>query len=372
MQTFNNIQQLFAEWGKGEQQNPRRDFKQEILAELHTTAPAKKFRPKVLWIPTGVVAFAVIVFALLTTLNQPRYRSERTDQSEGLRYNSGATSWLGESQNYSNFVPRTLDYFAKPETPITDTREFLKKSYGANFRSRHVQDLTSRLETIIRGFNGRIDSSNSSEKSGYISFVVPADKFDSFRNELKGLVGDKFFSENTSAQNLLPEKRSIEEQQAGTQTTITGLQSQKEQLDATYAKRTQSLQSQIKDNEKAIAELQKREQTPEIQSQIQIYRNNVGSLHGQLNQESSNYQTNLNTINTQLAAQEERMQELDKQDQSLTDNVATVTGNITVSWISVWQIINLYLPMRWIIPIALLGIIVAYSIFRPKQKIILP
>ena len=103
--------------------------------------------------------------------------------------------------------------YQNPDVPITDTREFLKMYYNASMRTRDVPALTRKVETTVRGYDGRIDSESSSGTYGYVSFAVPQTKYDSFRAELEGLVGSRFLSVNISSQNLLSQKVSIEEQQ---------------------------------------------------------------------------------------------------------------------------------------------------------------
>src|SRR3989344_2274624 len=94
-----------------------------------------------------------------------------------------------------------------------DTREFLKVSYGAEMQTRDVPALTRRVESTVRGADGRVDNTTSSREYGYVSFVVPMSKYDAFRDELETLVGSRFLTVNISSQNLLPQKVSIEEQQ---------------------------------------------------------------------------------------------------------------------------------------------------------------
>lgn len=94
--------------------------------------------------------------------------------------------------------------------PVTDTREFLKTDYNATIRTRDISTLTRRIETTVRGFGGRIDSSNSSQKWGSVSFVVPAGKFDSFRDEIESLTDARFITTEIRNENLLPQVRNIE------------------------------------------------------------------------------------------------------------------------------------------------------------------
>lgn len=109
------------------------------------------------------------------------------------------------------------DYYPYPypnsDVPVSDTREFLKVYYNASMLTRNVLSLTRRVEESVRGYGGRIDQESSSQKYGYLSFVLPQSKYNEFRAELESLVGSRFLTLNISSQNLLSQKVSIEEQQ---------------------------------------------------------------------------------------------------------------------------------------------------------------
>src|SRR3989344_4114795 len=110
--------------------------------------------------------------------------------------------------------------YPNPDVPVTDTREFLKIYYNASMQTRDVPSLTRRVETTVRGYDGRIDNESSAEKYGYVSFALPQSKYDAFRTELEGLVGSRFLKVNISSQNLLSQKVSIEEQQKQADTAL--------------------------------------------------------------------------------------------------------------------------------------------------------
>ncbi|MEQ1500536.1 MAG: hypothetical protein ABL917_04180, partial [Parcubacteria group bacterium] len=90
--------------------------------------------------------------------------------------------------------------YPNPAVPVSDTREFLKTYYSAYMRTRNVQSLTNRVETVVRGYDGRIDNQSSSEKYGSVSFAMPQGKFSAFRAELESLIGSRFININISSQ----------------------------------------------------------------------------------------------------------------------------------------------------------------------------
>src|SRR3989338_2695499 len=89
--------------------------------------------------------------------------------------------------------------YPNPDVPVTDTREFLKIYYSASMRTRDVPALTRRVETTVRGYDGRIDTESSAEKYGYVSFALPQVKYDTFRAELESLVDSRFLKVNISS-----------------------------------------------------------------------------------------------------------------------------------------------------------------------------
>lgn len=217
--------------------------------------------------------------------------------------------------------------YPNPDVPITDTREFLKVYYSAFMRARNVQGLTRRVETTVRGFGGRIDQQSSSQYYGSVSFAVPQSKYDAFRTEVESLVPSRFITTNISSQNLLPQKQSIEEQQKQAGETLANYRAERQKIITTHSATVQSLQAQLA---------------------ASTDQGVIASLTQQLANENSSYTALLNTIERRIASAEKMQKALQTQDQELLDNVATVTGTISIEWISLWGIALLYLPGYWI------------------------
>ncbi|MES2088343.1 MAG: DUF4349 domain-containing protein [Patescibacteria group bacterium] len=238
--------------------------------------------------------------------------------------------------------------YYNPDVPVTDTREFLKVYYNAYMRSRDVQALTHRVETTVRGYDGRIDQESSSEKYGSVSFAVPQSKYDAFRAELEGLVGRRFITVNVSSQNLLPQKLSIEEQQKQADTQLADYKTTRQKIVTTHAGVVQSIQARIDADEKQLAMLRAQTSTPQIEAQIVSFSNDLLSLKQQLAKESASYTSQLANIDTNIKYAQEWVEKVKTQDKTLLDNVATVTGTVSIQWISLWEIALLYLPGYWI------------------------
>ena len=243
--------------------------------------------------------------------------------------------------------------YYNPDVPVTDTREFLKVNYNASMRSRDVQGLTRRVETTVRGYSGRIDQESSSPQYGSISFAIPMSKYDAFRNDIEALVGSRFLTVNISSQNLLPQKQSIEQQQAQADSNLSDLKTQRAQTVTDHSNKVKSLQSQLDANTVAQAAL-RAEVTNDagrqaaIASQLAQLATQATALKTSLDGQNSNYANSIASLDSNIKYATDVQKAVQTQDQTLLDNVATVSGTISIQWISLWDTALLYLPGYWI------------------------
>ena len=238
---------------------------------------------------------------------------------------SGVTSAPSAGMMRPDYYPYP---YPNPDVPVTDTREFLKIYYNASMQTRDVPALTRRVETTVRGYDGRIDNESSAEKYGYVSFALPQSKYGAFRNELEGLVGSRFLKVNISSQNLLSQKVSIEEQQKQADTSLADYKTARQKLVSAHASAVQSLQAKIDATSATSSER--------------------ASLEQQLARENASYTRNLSNADANIKYAENWVKGVLTQDATLLANVATVTGTVSVEWISLWDIALLYLPGYWI------------------------
>ncbi|MEK9182806.1 MAG: hypothetical protein AAB809_01875 [Patescibacteria group bacterium] len=195
-------------------------------------------------------------------------------------------------------------------------------------RTRDVQGLTRRVETTVRGYSGRIDQQSSSQYYGSVSFAIPTNKYDAFRDELEGLVNSRFITTNISSQNLLPQKLSIEEQQKQADTTLTNYKAERQRIITAHANAVQALQLQI--------------DTATTPSETVVL------LKQQLANENVSYLVQLNAVDRKIQSAQEWQKTVQTQDKELLNSVATVTGTVSIQWISIWDMARLYLPGYWI------------------------
>jgi len=235
------------------------------------------------------------------------------------------------------------------DASANDTREFNKIFYNAQMQTRDVQGLTKRIETVVRGHAGRVDNTSSSPTYGSVSFVVPQDKFEEFRTELESLIGSRFLTVSVNSQNLLPQKQGLEQQQISVKSSISDLATQKAKLLTSHNDTLAALQSQIDVNEHEMAMLKAQTSTdPAVSSQIASRLLTLAAaqtdLNAQVSNENASYSYQRDYYDLQIKYANSDLGTIKLADQDLLDNVATVSGTVSVHWISLWEMALAYLP----------------------------
>ncbi|MBI2444558.1 MAG: hypothetical protein HYV42_04940 [Candidatus Magasanikbacteria bacterium] len=257
---------------------------------------------------------------------------------------------------------------------VVDTREFLKTDYQATIKTRQVEELGMRAQTIIRGYGGRVDNASLQNRYGSIEFVVPKDEFEAFKRELKSLVRAKFITEGIRQQNLLPEKRGIEQQTDRVTTQLDQLKQDRDDLNARHRQTVNTYNRQIAALNHSITVLQQEatvtttilDRQAEITQELAGLRAQKRTAERRLATENTNYTRELNSLNYRIRDAETQIADLDTQDQALLATVETVSGTIILEWISLLAIVDLYLPGHWAWWVAG-AVIVAYLIRRRRQ-----
>lgn len=265
-------------------------------------------------------------------------------------------------------------YYQGGTPNANDTREFNKIYYNASLQTRDVPGLTKLVETTVRGNGGRTDQVNSSDKSGYVRFVIPQTKFEAFRDQLESFVDSRFLSVNIDSQNMLGQKQAIEQQQDYTKMNIEQLNTSRKLEMSSYASTKGSLQAQIDANDRETAMLNTSLQTateaarPNIASRLMELAAENANLRSQLKALERSHLSAINAIDAQIRYANGNADALDKQDQNLIDDVATVSGTVSIRWISLWEIAHTYLPGYWIPAILLVLAYVAHWWHRRKES----
>ena len=240
-----DIKKILSAWGQSQRQIPSNNeiLKSEILKRSdHLPAlsgsTAQSPRP---WLSLAFAGLAVIALVVMRPVNDRVTQTivpQTVTETDGVSMQNDS---IGSEARYRYGYP-----IPQPtDVPITDTREYSKIDYYAEIKTRNVNDIATRAQAIIHGFDGRIDSSSTSPKNGYIAFAIPARQFDAFRLQIRSLVGERFIIETTSAQNLLPQKQAIEQRREEINKQITDLKSQRSQLTSAHNRTVANLQARI-------------------------------------------------------------------------------------------------------------------------------
>ena len=393
MKNYRTIHDLLEDWGKSKQKSPANNavLKNAVLNKL-PNVQMEKFEKKVRT-PMPWLSFAFATMAIVVVVGNSLDRKlvslpMATTPSSGAGYSTARDASVSNTvlqSSKSSIAPEyNAQYYPDPgsgyyygEPPISDEREFLKTYYNSTLRTRHVTDTKTQIEIIVRGFGGRIDGSSSAEKQGYVSFAIPANKFEAFRQEVKSLAGSKLYIENISTENLLPQKQAIEEQQDQTEKYISGLKSERTKLINSHNQAIASHNSRINALNQEIALLQiesggaTAERKIQISARIIQLQTEITAIQGQVGSENKNYQNRLANINSQLKSWEMNLDGIKKQDKNLMENVATVNGNISLSWISLWELSDIYTPGPLLAWLLLVAALIAYKWHRRYLEIII-
>lgn len=401
---YKKISDNLTRWGKKTQKLPTNNdtIKQTVLNNLRPSVFETSVRK-----PMALRWLMIVAVPALTVLFMISYNNtmkeipigyvenqfdtglavESSDSAMGggfgvvATYKTGLSDSMSVPEKIMGTVSDYVDSFRHPYSPqsldITDTREYLKTTFGLDIKTRKVGQTYTRVKTIIRGYGGRIDNSSLSEKSAHLSFVVPKSDYDSFVEEVQGMFPEKFIklSENTS--NLLPQKQYIEEQTEQSNETLDDLKQDRTDLVKKHEEKVASSQKEINRLNGIIYSLTEQRKNvsatdtvelKKINDQINYYVRLRTTQNQTLTDENNQYQKNLNILDQKISAQENRLTDLNKQDTNLINNVETVNGTISIRWISVFEIVNLYVPVYKTIIILCLLIILYYFLFGRRLK----
>jgi hypothetical protein len=390
------INEILVSWGKANRQIPPRNefLKGEILGKLNIpfleSARPQRHLPWLSFASAGIALLMLFVSPkIITHYSAPLVNPIPDTNKETLPEHANKEKYYevdkklampedfvvlhkkGLMEPYDQMRSRISD----PDFPVNDNREFLKTYYSASARSRHIEELIQRIQVSVRSFGGRVDSASSSKDYGYINFAVRRDKFDAFKNELKALFGERFYSENIQTENLLPQKQSIENQQQSTQKSLDQLRIDRNKLKKRHSRIVESIKSEMDAIAVETANLQAEVTNDwirriETANRIRELLKKNSELAARLRNENGQYNDNLTSYNYQIHSNESSLSDLAKQDQNVIDIAATVRGTISLSWISIWEIINLYLPSYWLAVLFMIIAVIFYFIHRRKYRLI--
>lgn len=254
---------------------------------------------------------------------------------------------------------------------ITDTREFLKTNYSANIQTRKVKDVTTEVKNIIKGADGRIDNIHSSEKNGFISFVVPKSNFEVFKNEIESITHKKLFTDNESSQNLLSQKQGIESTTESIINTLENLNNQKNNLAIDHQNKVNIINREITRIKNELATIRLAISSTTDQTALYTLRNQETSLINQestqkklLSNENSSFTIQNQNLENSISYQNSNLTNINKVDGQFTDNIETVNGSVNITWVNLWEIAKIFSPISPIIIIIFIVLVIGYYLKR--------
>ena len=303
-------------------------------------------------------------------------------ESSDLAPVSGKATALDDSSNsvLSNpvdvveKVSRETSSLVAPVAFVPDTREFLQYEYNAQIKSRRVPEITGRLQTVVRGYGGRVDSVSVQKKYGYIYFVVPKSSFDDFKSEVKSLVNARFYEESVQGQNLLPEKIVIEQSLDTTNQSLVSWQESLSALSKEHEGHILYMQKQLNSIASRIAKLRMEvtsstARQKEISTELSRLYAAQAETQKNIKEENEYYNSQKFYLEDQIKITQKQIANLVGQDKELQGAVETVQGSIQLQWVSVFEMINIYVPYFWLWVVSICIVIVLVRYYGKRRSV---
>ena len=318
------------------------------------------------------VIIAIIVGAILLGFNifRPHNPCDFGDCGMVTGVNSVATPSFSE-----NSKGASSDYYRMPypqnNPTVNDTREFLKTNYNAEIQTRNVKRIVLDIKNAVRDVAGRVDSSNENPQNGYVSFVVPKSNFENFKDQIASITNEKLIIENVSSDNLLSQKQSIEQEQNSANSSLEQLLQQQNTLTSKHAQTKNKLQSELTNLQNQLAQFSMTlppYPDPNQIAQIQSLNTNIGIIKQQIASENSSFNTSNQNLKNQIDGVNAELTNIAEQDSNFMDNIETVSGSISVRWVSLWELAKIFLPVSPVIIIIIL-VVILWVTFRKSSYI---
>lgn len=257
------------------------------------------------------------------------------------------------------------------DSSVKDTREFMKVAYGAEIKTRDVKDAIRDVKNAIRDAEGRIDNLNETKKYAYVNFVIPKSNLSNFKDEIESITHEKLYTENSSSQNLLGQKQSIEQQKETVTISLAERKNSQKNLTAQHTTTVNNLQKQLTDIQNQLVVVRASISNTSDSNQLAILRNQEYNLSQQelslkqsISSENTNYTISNQNIKNQISDLNLQLTNIGKQDVAFTDNIETVNGYISVNWISFWDMAKVFSPIHPGFVITILALLTWYYLSR--------
>ena len=159
-------------------------------------------------------------------------------------------------------------------------------------------------------------------------------------------MGSRYLEVSISSQNRLGQKQSIEEQAKSAGDTLASYQAARDALIAKHNATVQSLQAQI-------------DATAATSSERTM-------LKAKLASENTAYATKLATSDANIKYAKDWQKAVANNDQKFLDDIATVNGTVSIRWIGLFEMVQLYLP-GYSIP-GIFALLTVLSYWRDRRR----
>lgn len=264
----------------------------------------------------------------------------------------------------------------RPTTSVEDTREFLKKYFSATIQTRDVEPVAKKVEYLIKGSDGRIDSSTINTTNAYFSFVIPKSELDTFEEELRTYTHTKLYTQSVSTQNLLGEKQNLERQQTASTDTVTTLTVEQKKVQTDYAKQAAvynreltAAQTELTTVRTSLTTTSDEAVRTSLLAKERTLIAAIQTLQANLAQATTTFRSQMGTLGVSLANQATILKNLSMQEDAFFDNIETVQGSIGINHISLWQWATRLSPIHpvWVIAL-ILALLKIYSVTKKDRQ----
>ena len=106
-----------------------------------------------------------------------------------------------------------------------------------------------------------------------------------------------------------------------------------------------------------------------LTDQAGSFQDNIDLMKQQLATENANYSANSNNLKIQIDTAVAQGEGVKQADTDFTDNIETVSGYISIRWISLWELAKIFSPIH---PTIIVLVIIAIVWYVLRKKRVLP
>ena len=277
-------------------------------------------------------------------------------------------------QDELSIEPYHVQYY--PVQDITDTREFLKTSFNADIQTRDVPEAVEEVEDAVRRVEGRIDSTESGEKWGHVSFVVPKSEFDRFRRDVEEIAHARLYTPHIHQENLLGQKQNIEQRADDLDESIDSLEDQRANVSASHNQKVAEIRSQITSVQQQLGAIRAaklnvdpddQEALLELLNQERFFSSRLVALLEAEKAENQNYAAADNQLASLIDSANTSLDNVIEEDVDFMNAVETVEGYVDIRWINMWELMEVFSPTPILLNVVVI-VLILWLYWERKAK----